>query len=157
MSKKIKFYHFCTAPSGKKYCFTTQKAEAYGFAVPPAIQNIASLAFIRTQSDYEDWKYLRDISPGQDFYVPAYFDTSDGKMDPECVGDIGSSITNNCNDKVKFSDHTLWTLQSGLDIKFEKDKSCIKFKNNYRFEDENCNGYLRLVVIFDCCKYNEIS
>ena len=96
--------------------------------------------------------FLRDNSPGQDFYVPAYFDTSDGKMDPECVGDVGSNINNNCNNKVKFSDHTLWTLQSGLDVKFEKDKTCIKFKNNYRFEDENCNVYLRLVVIFDCCK-----
>ena len=91
----------------------------------------------------------------QDLYVPAYFDTSDGKMDPECEGYIGSDITNNCNNKVKFKDKTLWTLLDGWKVKFEDDKTCIKFKSD-KLEDSDCNSYLRMISVFDCCKLLQI-
>ena len=47
------------APSGKYYCISRNKAQSYQFKTPSSISAYASVAFIRTQADFDDWKFLK--------------------------------------------------------------------------------------------------
>ena len=85
-----------------------------------------------------------------DFWVNAYFDTSDGdSIDCEWTH-------SNCNDKVKFKDDTVWTFLSGMVVKFRNNyqyKACIKLLRDPKFEAEQCSRSKRMLCYLDCCKF----
>ena len=148
-------------PSGKYYCITNQGAADLNYDCP----YYTSLAYIRNADDFEDWKFMRgkqvtkwennnfltnfffSDKSSTDLRVNAYFDTPSNDLDCD-------DITNNCGDKVKFWDHSLWTFLPEMKVSF-KNKPAIKIKgvdHSYEFSDANYNDYNRLVCVLDCCK-----
>ena len=76
----------------------------------------------------------------------AYFDTPNGLL--KCT-----DPSNNCGDKIKFYDGSIWYLLPNMTVKFEggRNKKCLKFYKS-KFVAMRCTDVRRMVCLLTCCK-----
>ena len=79
-------------------------------------------------------------------WVNAYFDTPNGLL--EC-----KDPSNNCENKIKFYDGSIWNLLPDMTVDFRSggNKKCLKFYRS-EFVALKCTTVRRMVCLLTCCK-----